>query len=97
MTIAIRDLRAALQFLVVVVFDAERAADVVDHILIGRRVVAARRFVADGSADSQSASTSPAVSAGPAPVFFESRSLISARPDLADERGGGRSRLDGMP
>ena len=48
MRIAFGDLRAALQFLVVFVLDAERAADLVDHILIRRRVVAARRFVADG-------------------------------------------------
>ena len=47
MAIAIRDLRATLELLVVVVLDAERAADVVDDVLIGRRVVAARGFVAD--------------------------------------------------
>ena len=48
MAIAIADLCAALQFLIVVVLDAERAADVVDHVLIGSRVVAARQFVAGG-------------------------------------------------
>ena len=46
--IAFEDFVAALQFLIVLVLDAERLADVVDAILIGRRIVAARRFVADG-------------------------------------------------
>jgi hypothetical protein len=45
--IALTDLVGAFQFLVVVVLDAQRLADVVHPILIGRRVVAARRFVAD--------------------------------------------------
>src|SRR5688572_8350554 len=49
------------------------------------------------SADSQSASTSPPVKAGPAPVLFDSRSFSSARPDLADEAVRFMSRLDGMP
>lgn len=47
MAIAIADLRAALQFLVIVVLDTERAADVVDNVLIGCRVVAARSLVTD--------------------------------------------------
>ena len=46
MRVALGDLRAALQFFVVVVLDAERAADLVDHVLIGSGVVAAGRFVA---------------------------------------------------
>jgi hypothetical protein len=48
MPIALDDLVAALELFVVVVVDAQRLADLVDAILIRRRVVAARRFVADG-------------------------------------------------
>jgi len=47
MAIAIRDLGSALKLFVVVVFDAECAADVVDDILIGSGVVAARGLVTD--------------------------------------------------
>src|SRR5436190_10231610 len=49
------------------------------------------------SADSQSASISPPVSAGPPPVFLDSRSFMSARPDFAAEGPRFASRLDGMP
>src|SRR5215203_981591 len=49
------------------------------------------------SADCQSASTSPAVIAGPPLLLFESLSRISARPDFADEAVRSRSRLDGIP
>src|SRR5689334_14856022 len=44
--VALGDLVGALQLLVVVVFDAEGVADFVDAILVRRRVVAARGFVA---------------------------------------------------
>src|SRR5215204_4376849 len=47
MPIALDDLVGRLQLFVVLILDAEGAADVVDAILIGRRVVAARGFVAD--------------------------------------------------
>lgn len=47
MAIAVGDLFTALQFLVILVLDAEGAADVVDDVLIRSRVVAARRFIAD--------------------------------------------------
>jgi hypothetical protein len=46
--IALGDLVGAFQLLVVLVLDAERLADIVHPILIRRRIVAARRFVADG-------------------------------------------------
>ena len=46
MLVALGDLRLALQFLVVLVLDANGAADVVDDVLIRCRVVAARCFVA---------------------------------------------------
>jgi hypothetical protein len=46
--IALGDLVGAFQLLVVLVLYAERLADIVDAILIRRRIVAARRFVADG-------------------------------------------------
>src|SRR6185503_5990844 len=46
MLVALGDLRLAFQFFVVVVLHADRTADVVDHILIRCRVVAARRFIA---------------------------------------------------
>src|SRR5688572_73450 len=49
------------------------------------------------SADSQSASTSPEVSAGLALVFFLRRSFISARPVRAAEAPPAAPRLDGMP
>lgn len=48
MSVPLGDFVAALQFLIVLVLDAERAADVVHAILIGRRIVSTRRFVADG-------------------------------------------------
>ena len=48
MLVALGDLVGRLQLFVVLVLDAERLADVVDAILVGRRVVAAGRFVADG-------------------------------------------------
>jgi hypothetical protein len=47
MTIALDDLLAALELLGIVVGDAERLADVVDPILVGRRVVSAGCLVAD--------------------------------------------------
>ncbi len=48
MSIALADLVGAAQFLVVVVVDAKRFADVIDPILIGCRIVAAGCFVSDG-------------------------------------------------
>src|SRR4051812_20465067 len=48
MVIALGELFAALQFLVVLIFDAERAADIVHAPLVRRGIVAARRFVAHG-------------------------------------------------
>src|SRR6478672_7732077 len=44
--VAVGDLVRPLELLVVLVLDAERAADVVHAILVRRRVVAAGRFVA---------------------------------------------------
>src|SRR5438093_9313931 len=44
--VALRDLRLALQLLIVVVLHADRLPDIVDDILIRCRIVAARRFVA---------------------------------------------------
>src|SRR5688500_4036948 len=49
------------------------------------------------SADSQSASTSPDVSAGLALVFWRSCSFISARPVEAAVAAPATPRLDGMP
>ena len=46
--IAIGNLGAALQLFVIVVLDAQGAADVVDDVLIGSGVVAAGGFVANG-------------------------------------------------
>ena len=46
MAIALRDLLVAFELLVVLVFDTDSAADVVDDVLIGRRVVATGCFVA---------------------------------------------------
>src|SRR5687768_10941073 len=43
--VALDDLVGPLELLVVVVGDAERLADVVDAILVGGGVVAARRFI----------------------------------------------------
>src|SRR3712207_207472 len=48
MAVALGYLLAAFQLFVIVVFHAQRAADVVHHVLIRRRVVAAWRLVADG-------------------------------------------------
>lgn len=48
MSVPLGDFVAALQLLIVLVLDAERAADVVHPILIGRGIVSARRFVAHG-------------------------------------------------
>ena len=45
MTIALCQFVCTFERLVVLVLDAERLANVVDAILIGRRVVAARRLV----------------------------------------------------
>jgi hypothetical protein len=47
MFVSLGDLPRAFQLLVVLILDADGAADVVDDVLIGRRVVAARSFVAD--------------------------------------------------
>src|SRR3972149_788096 len=44
--VALLDLRLALQLLVVLVLHTDRLADVVDDVLVGGRVVAARRLVA---------------------------------------------------
>src|SRR5947208_8443447 len=46
--VALGDLVGGFEFLAVLVLNPERLPDVVHAILIGRRVVAARRFVADG-------------------------------------------------
>ncbi len=46
-TIAVRDLVGSAQLLVVLIFHAERLGDIVHAILIRRRVVAARRLVAN--------------------------------------------------
>src|SRR5688572_24592624 len=46
-SIALGDLLLALELLVVLVFDAHRAADVVHDVLVGRWIVAARRLVSD--------------------------------------------------
>ena len=46
MLVAVGDLIAAAQFLVVLILHAERLADVVDDVLVRRRVVAARCLVA---------------------------------------------------
>src|SRR6187455_1375472 len=48
MSVTLRDFVAALQLLIVLVLDAERAADVVHAVLIGRRIVSARRLVTHG-------------------------------------------------
>src|SRR5688500_1817804 len=45
--IAFSDLVGAFQLLVVLILDADGAADVVHDVLVGRRVVPAGRFVAD--------------------------------------------------
>src|SRR5688572_27254943 len=45
--VTVADLLFPLQLLVVFVLDAERLTDVVDDVLVGGGVVAARRFVAD--------------------------------------------------
>src|SRR2546425_4766747 len=45
--IAFDDLLLALELFVVLVFHADRLADIVDDVLVGRRIVAARRFIAD--------------------------------------------------
>jgi hypothetical protein len=42
MAIAFDDFFAALKFLIVLILDPERLADVVDTILVGRWIVAAR-------------------------------------------------------
>jgi hypothetical protein len=46
--VALGDLVDRLQLFVVGVLDAEGAADVVHTVLVGRRIVSAGRFVADG-------------------------------------------------
>jgi hypothetical protein len=46
--VALGDLRAALQFLIIRVLDTQCAANLVDDVLIRRRVVAAGSFVAGG-------------------------------------------------
>ena len=74
-----------LQLLVVLVFDAQRLADVVDDVLIRRRVVAARRFVAAEVRVLESASTSPPVMAGACRV------LLQALGDLGASGSRGRS------
>ena len=52
MLVALADLVARLQLLVVLVFDAERLADVLDDVLIGGGIVAAWRFLAGEYASS---------------------------------------------
>ena len=48
MLVALGNLFAALELLVVRVFDPERATDFIDAILIRRRIVAAWRFITNG-------------------------------------------------
>src|SRR4030095_16231522 len=47
MTVTLADLLVRVQLFVVLILDAQRAADVVDTILVGRGIVATGRFVAD--------------------------------------------------
>ena len=47
MPVPLGDFVAALQLLIVLVLNAERAADVIHAILIGCGIVAPRRFIAD--------------------------------------------------
>ncbi len=48
LSIALDDFLSALQFLIVVILDAEGTADLLHNVLIGRRIVAAGCFIADG-------------------------------------------------
>src|SRR4030095_10835033 len=48
MTVTLADLLVGVQLFVVLILDPQRAADVGDTILVGRGIIAARRFVADG-------------------------------------------------
>ena len=94
--VALGDLVGGLQLLVVLVGDAERLADVVDAVLIGRRVVAAGGFVADG------VGVFPVrvdVPAGQRRAAFRcalrSSSCSGWRPERAAEALRSRSRLEG--
>jgi hypothetical protein len=68
MLVAFGDFIAALQFLIVLILNAERLADVVYSILIRCRVVATGASSPTAYASCQRASTSPAVNSGLASV-----------------------------